>query len=128
MAGFLENRYNPNNVTSVTASSDVFMRNNLALSALVPEDFELGVIPLRPTPEGQARYRIHYGDGYYKDRIDREENKYMGPPGVPVPTPLIRAKEPAEEDKRAIEKFGVGGVEGYKKTKLFVITTGISAL
>ncbi|MBS0450128.1 MAG: DUF3854 domain-containing protein [Proteobacteria bacterium] len=111
------------NVTNVTASSEQFMLSDLMRSGLMPSDFTYPPSPLRPTEDGQARYRLHYTDDYYKDRIDRPESKYVGPKGRPVPMPIIDVgrKTPGAEN------FGVAAVEGYKKAQLFSMTTGIAA-
>lgn len=109
------------NVVDVTRDSEAFMRRDLMRSGLIPDDFPISPVPLRPTDEGHARYRIHYTDDYHKDRIDRSDNKYIGPAGVKVPMPVLTI--PCDEP--SVAKFSVGAVEGYKKGLLFTMTTGI---
>ncbi|MBT2336467.1 hypothetical protein J7E49_21465 [Variovorax paradoxus] len=114
---------NPSNVIGIVDASEAFMLADLTRSGLKVDDFPIEPKALRPTDEGHARYRIHYSPDYYKDRIDRRENKYLGLKGAKVPMPILRAGG-AEV---FADKFSVAAVEGYKKTLLFAMTTGIPA-
>lgn len=110
------------NVTNVTADSEAFMLKDLMRSGLVPKDFPIPPAPLLPTEDGHARYRLKYDDDYYKDRIDRAENKYIGPKGRPAAHVCIGS---------AVD-FNTGhmnaSVEGFKKSVLFHLTTGIPTM
>lgn len=110
------------NVTHVTADSEAFMLQDLMRSGLVPSDFQNPPKPLTPTDDGQARYRLWYDSDYYKDRIDRAENKYMAPKGRPAAHVCVGS--PIE--------FNTGhmnaSVEGFKKSVLFHLTTGIPTM
>jgi P4 family phage/plasmid primase-like protien len=93
-----------------------YMLEDLAKSGLMPSDFPFGVEDLGLNDDGQARYKINITPDYWKIKIDRKENKYVGPKGVVPP----------------VASFGnfhnariVATVEGYKKALLFHITTGI---
>lgn len=110
------------NVTNVTAASELFMLADLMRSGLVPSDFLNPPKPLTPTEDGQARYRLWYDYDYYKDRIDRTENKYIGPKGKRAPSVCVGS--PVE--------FNTGiynaTAEGLKKAVLFERTTGMSTM
>ena len=112
----------PNNVVNVMGSSEDFMMRDLMRSGLVPSDFAIPPKPLTPTDEGQARYRLYYDLDYHKDRIDREENKYLGPKGQRAPTTYVGS---------AVDFQGGlmnASVEGLKKSVLFELTTGIPTM
>jgi hypothetical protein len=69
---------------SLEASRE-FMLRDLKRSGLTPAH-----MPVEPLPVSTWKapaYRIHYpaaGEGYHRDRIDRDEAKYMQPPGTPT--------------------------------------------
>lgn len=110
------------NVTILTEGSEVFMLGDLARSGLVPSDFAKPPVPLTPTEDGHARYRLWYDQDYYKDRIDREKDKYIGPKG----------RRAAHVCVGSVVEFNTGhmnaAVEGLKKSVLFELTTGIPAM
>ena len=112
----------PLNVTNVTDASERFMRRDLMRSGLVAEDFPVPPKPLVPTDEGQSRYRLWYDLDYYKDRIDRLENKYLGPKNV----------SPAHVCIGSQTDFNSGHMnascEGLKKCVLFELVTGIPTM
>lgn len=96
--------------------SESFMYKDLARSGLVPSDFALGIEQLPPNDDGQDRYKFFTTTDYWKVRIDRKENKYVGPKGVTPPIAMLGNFEGARV---------TATVEGYKKGLLFHITTGI---
>ena len=104
------------------ATSRLFMHEDLARSGLTVQDFPaLGM----PEPEpllsigGRACYKMHYTSTYYKLKIDRDVNKYVGLKGVAPPVVVIGKFRDA-----AI----TASVEGLKKAIKFYKDTGIPTL
>lgn len=106
-------------------ASDEYMLQDLMRSGLVPDDFPIRPKPLLPTDDGHARYRLHYTADYYKDRIDRDENKYVGPKGVTPPTVVLGGDVRTRAETAFAREHRNAVVEGLKKSVLFSITTGI---
>ncbi|MDM0103752.1 phage/plasmid primase, P4 family [Variovorax sp. J22R24] len=110
------------NVTTMNATSEAFMLADLMRSGLVPSDFKITPKPQPLTDDGQAKYRLWYDLDYYKDRIDRDENKYIGPKGKRAPSTCVGS----------VVEFNSGNmnasVEGLKKSVLFELTTGIPTM
>lgn len=96
-----------------------FCVKDLARSGLVPGDFPFGCSTLPPNDEGQVRYQFGVTADYRKTRVDREVNKYYGPPGVTPPIAVFGEFHDANI---------TATVEGYKKALLFHITTGIPTI
>lgn len=96
--------------------SESFLYRDLARSGLRPEDFPFGTEQLPPNDDGQDRYRFNVTADYWKIRIDRKENKYVGPKGVVPPIVTFGDFDGARV---------TATVEGYKKALLFHLTTGI---
>jgi P4 family phage/plasmid primase-like protien len=96
-----------------------FMVQDLKRSGLRATDFPHGCEMLPPNDEGQERYRFGVTADYAKTRVDRKENKYYGPKGVPPPIAVL-----GNPDNAKI----IATVEGYKKALLFHITTGIPTI
>jgi putative DNA primase/helicase len=109
-------------VMNMVESSQAFMDRDLRRSGLLADDFPIPPQPL--TAMGDApRYRIHYTADYYKDRIDREDDKYIGKKGETPPTPILSLSDKPEQ---AFARASVNAVaEGYKKSLLFALTTEI---
>ena len=101
-----------------TVESIQFMADDLARSGLVPSDFPIPPEP-RPTKRGGVSYRLHYTKDYYKDRYDREENKYIGPKDVTPPIVRLGNFHSAKV---------TASIEGFKKAVAFHISTGIPTL
>jgi P4 family phage/plasmid primase-like protien len=99
------------------ATSQEFMLADLARSGLEPVDFPLKVDPI----EGgfDQRYRIWYTPEYYKDRINRADNKYIGLKDAEVPVVVFGQFEGARL---------TATVEGYKKALAFFKYTGIPTI
>lgn len=96
--------------------SESYMYRDLARSGLRPDDFPFGAEQLPPNDDGQDRYKFNVTSDYWKIRIDRKENKYVGPKGVVPPIVIFGDFEGARV---------TATVEGYKKGLLFYLTTGI---
>lgn len=107
------------NTIDVMAESRQFMQTDLRRSGLVPEDFPIPPQPLTPIGEGIARYRLHYTDTYHKDRINRQDDKYIGPKDVSPQIVFL-----GEFDKAPV----IATVEALKKSVLFNLTTGIPTI
>ena len=100
------------------SNSQQFMLDDLARSGLVPDDFPVPPVPL--DGYGTAAYRISYpGTTFYKDRYDREERRYLSPPGVSAE--LFWCCDPEEFRAAAV----TATVEGAKKALAFYVATGI---
>jgi len=95
-------------------SAEQFMLDDLARSGLTPTDFPFPPIPV--TEFGIEGYRIAYNLDYYKTRLNRSENKYIGPSGAQAPVVLLGSTEGA---------MLTASVEGYKKALAFYVATGI---
>ena len=101
-------------MSAVSLPATAFMLADLARSGLTPADF---MIPPQPVSLfGVEGYRIWYTTEYYKDRLNRSENKYIGPSGVQAPVVMLGDFKGAEL---------TASVEGYKKALAFHIATGI---
>ena len=96
--------------------SESLLYRDLARSGLRPEDYPFGTEQLPPNDDGQDRYRFNVTPDYWKIRIDRKENKYVGPKGIVPPIVTFGDFEGARV---------TATVEGYKKALLFHLTTGI---
>ena len=99
--------------------ADSYLVKDLARSGLVPSDYPFGVEMLPPNDDGQARYKFNTTPTDWKIKIDRKENKYVGPKGVTPPVVFFGNFHDAKV---------TATVEGYKKARLFYITTGIPTI
>ena len=100
------------------ATSRLYMHKDLAKSGLVVSDFPVPPEPL-PTIDGRACYKLWYTPTYYKLKIDRDKDKYVGIKGVVPPIVPFGKFEGAPV---------VASVEGLKKALLFHKTTGLPTL
>ena len=103
------------------AVSRLFMHEDLARSGLTVEDFPIPPEPL-PAVSGRACYKMWYNKEYYKLKINRDADKYVGLKGV-VP-PIVTLGFGALSDASPV----IASVEGLKKAILFYKTTGIPTL
>lgn len=100
-----------------------FMEADLARSGLTPADMPWGVAPRTPR-DGTERYDILYqSNGFFRTRWNRAENKYISPKGVP--TDIFLACATKDELVKARTN---AAIEGEKKSRTFVIATGIPAV
>lgn len=110
------------NIATPLGPSESFMLRDLARSALTPEDFPVRPQPLIPI-DGAERYRIYFArDGYWQDRYNRTDRKYLGPTGVPTE---LFWPQPIGDFANAAQ---TASVEGAKKALLFHLTTGVPAV
>ena len=100
------------------AVSRLFMHEDLAKSGLVLTDFPIPPVPVAAI-QGRGCYQIHYSTDYYKLKIDREHDKYIGLKGVVPPIVVLGSHYEAPI---------TASVEGFKKALSFHITTGIPTL
>jgi P4 family phage/plasmid primase-like protien len=100
------------------AVSRLFMHEDLAKSGLVLTDFPIPPVPVAAVG-GRGCYQIWYDATYYKLKIDREHDKYIGIKGVQPPVVVLG------------DPYGApitASVEGLKKALAFHVTTGIPTL
>lgn len=100
------------------AVSRLFMHEDLAKSGLVLTDFPLPPVPVAAVG-GRGCYQIWYSADYYKLKIDREHDKYIGIKGM-VPPIVVLGNH--------YEAPITASVEGFKKALTFYISTGIPTL
>lgn len=100
------------------AVSRLFMHEDLAKSGLTIDDFPIPPVPLAAV-NGRGCYQIWYDNVYYKLKIDREHDKYIGIKGA-VPPIVVLGNH--------YEAPITASVEGFKKALAFHITTGIPTL
>ena len=103
------------------AVSRLFMHEDLARSGLTAADFPIPPEPI-PSVSGRACYKMHYTKDYYKLKVDRDVNKYVGLKGV-VP-PIVSLGFGVLSEASPV----IASVEGLKKAVLFHKTTGIPTL
>jgi hypothetical protein len=100
--------------------SKSFMLADLARSRLTDRDIDVEPLPAKGFDA--PRYRIAYPGGYYRDRFDRKDDKYIGPKGK---TGIWFRSELHQERWRKSKRKLV--VEGEKKAAAGVKHLGLDA-
>jgi putative DNA primase/helicase len=104
--------------SDVLAASTAYMLEDLAKSSLVPNDFPVPPEPMPPVG-GRGCYKLWYSKEYYKLKVDRDQDKYIGMKGITPPIVTFG------------EFYGAkvsATVEGLKKALCFYLTTGIPTI
>lgn len=100
------------------AVSRLFMHEDLAKSGLTVNDFPHPPVPVAAVG-GRGCYQMWYNKEYYKLKIDREHDKYIGPKGTVPPVVVLGTHYGAPV---------TASVEGLKKALAFFVSTGIPTI